>query len=119
MHGSRGRVLLPAARPSRPCRGGPAVTAGSTVSGGAHRRSPGEEKVAKHWEAWYGTQIVEAGTTREGKPRNTLVTLILVAHTKTDAKALAKAHPELKFIEREARDRPAFGTAPTDGAAKP
>ena len=55
----------------------------------------------KTWQAWYGTQVVEAGTKRNGKPRNTLVTLILVAHTKTDARMLAKAHPELKFVEKE------------------
>ena len=54
----------------------------------------------KHWESYYGTKVVECGKKRNGKPRNTLVTLILVAHTKTDAKMLAKAHPELKFVEK-------------------
>jgi hypothetical protein len=60
----------------------------------------------KHWEAWYGTKVVEAGVKRNGSPRRTLVTLVLIAHTKTDAKNLAKAHPELKFIERDGRDAP-------------
>lgn len=58
----------------------------------------------KHWEAWYGTQMVDAGSNRNGAPRRTLVTLILIAHTKTDAKNIAKAHPELKFIERDGRE---------------
>jgi hypothetical protein len=58
----------------------------------------------KHWEAWYGTQMVDVGVKRDGSPRRTLVTLLLIAHTKTDAKSLAKAHPELKFIERDGRE---------------
>ena len=58
----------------------------------------------KHWEAWYGTQMVDVGVKRDGSPQRTLVTLVLIAHTKTDAKNIAKAHPELKFIERDGRE---------------
>lgn len=58
----------------------------------------------KHWEAWYGTEVVDAGTKRDGSPRRTLVTLILIAHTKTDAENIAQAHPHLKFVEHVSRD---------------
>jgi hypothetical protein len=55
----------------------------------------------KFWQAWYTTQLIEAGTRRDKTPRRTLVTLIMHAHTKTDAKAIAKAHPHLKFVEHD------------------
>jgi hypothetical protein len=67
----------------------------------------------KHWEAWYGTQMVDVGVKRDGSPRRTLVTLVLIAHTKTDAKNLAKTHPELKFIERDGREAATATPAPT------
>ena len=70
----------------------------------------------KHCEAWYGTQLIDAGKKRNGSPRRTLVTLILVAHTATDARALEKAHPHLKFIERDARSETGAGKRPAKGA---
>ena len=53
----------------------------------------------KHWEAWYATTPVEVDPRRDGSPRHVLVTLILVAHTETDMKAISKAHPHMKFVE--------------------
>jgi hypothetical protein len=54
----------------------------------------------KSWQALLGFEIIDVGKTRSGKPRRTLVTIVMVAHTAADAKLIAKANPRLKFIER-------------------
>lgn len=54
----------------------------------------------KHWQAWEGTLMLECGKKRNGKPRVALVTRVIVAHTKSDAEALAKAYPQLKFVAK-------------------
>ncbi len=52
-----------------------------------------------HWEAWYGTQLVECGETKAGRPKRALVTMDLIAHTVTDMRAIKKANPHREFVE--------------------
>ncbi len=55
----------------------------------------------KTWEAFGGVGVSNCGTRRNGKPYNVLVTTKLVVMSKSDAAAMMKAHPQLKFHERE------------------
>ena len=52
-----------------------------------------------HWETWGGTTLVEIGKRRDGTPRRTLVSLAIILHTVTDARAYAKSHPHEKVVE--------------------
>ena len=62
------------------------------------QRKPAEKPVV-FWRALDGVGIIEAGTKRNGKPDAHLVTRYIVAHTKSAAKAITKAHPHIKFVE--------------------
>jgi hypothetical protein len=62
-------------------------------------RSSKRDQIASHWQAWWSTSVVDAGQTRTGKPRQALCTMVLVAHSIADMRALRKRYPQLKFVE--------------------
>jgi hypothetical protein len=54
----------------------------------------------RRWEAWAGTTLVKAGKKRDGKTRWILLSKVYVAHSASDAAALSKEHPRLKFVAK-------------------
>ena len=65
-----------------------------------------EEKAQTTWEAWEGCSLVPTGKKRRsGKPHTIMVVHVVVAMTESDAKALAKLEPRLKFVKRRGRPK--------------
>ncbi len=52
------------------------------------------------WEAMGGMLTMRVGKTRAGKPKAVLMMQVMVCFSAADAKAVAKEHPQLKFVER-------------------
>jgi len=57
------------------------------------------------YEAFGGMTVISCGKRKNGKPNNIMIMEVLVVMSKSDAKALTKAHPRLKFFERKSRPR--------------
>lgn len=55
------------------------------------------------WEAPGGMLLVPAGKKRNGKPHTVLVIQVLVVTSAADARAVERANPALRFVERKGR----------------
>jgi hypothetical protein len=55
--------------------------------------------MSRAWVALNGFAVIEIGKGRNGKPRSALCTELLVVHSESDMKALAKLHPGTEWRE--------------------